>query len=225
MFRIKVCGVTSPEDAALAVEAGADAVGINFFRKSIRYVPPASAAPIVEAVGKRATAVAVFVNETPERISAVCGELGIGVAQLSGREPAEGIVRIRIPVIKAVHVEGGIRLEPLRDYPCRAFLFDAAVPGEYGGTGHSLDWEILEQAIGGPLIRFGRGGSAGPGRPWMLAGGLTPANVAEAIRTARPFGVDVASGVEAAPGKKDPGKMKAFVKSAREGFGIAGIGG
>jgi phosphoribosylanthranilate isomerase len=221
MFRIKVCGVTSPGDAALAVEAGADAVGINFFRESIRYVPPTLAAPIVEAVGKRATAVAVFVNETPERIAAVCGELGIGVVQLSGREPADSAARIRYPVIKAVHVEGGFGLESFRDYSCSAFLIDAAVPGKYGGTGHTLDWEALERTFGGPFVRVGIGGS---GRPWLLAGGLTPENVAEAIRTARPFGVDVASGVEAAPGKKDPGKVKSFVDNAREGFGVAGIG-
>jgi phosphoribosylanthranilate isomerase len=221
MFRIKVCGVTSPGDAVLAVEAGADAVGINFFRESIRYVPPTLAAPIVDAVGKRATAVAVFVNETPERIAAVCGELGIGVVQLSGDEPADSAARIRYPVIKAVRVEGGSGLESLRDYPCSAFLIDAAVPGKYGGTGHPLDWGSLGRTIGGPFVRVGTGGS---GRAWLLAGGLTPENVAEAIRTARPFGVDVASGVEAAPGKKDPGKVKTFVDNAREGFGVAGIG-
>jgi phosphoribosylanthranilate isomerase len=197
MFRIKVCGVTSPEDAVLAIEAGADAVGINFFRGSPRFVPPSLAQPIVEALGKRATAVAVFVDEAPEKIAAVCEELGIGIVQLSGRELAELAARIRVPVIKAVHMEGGSVLDTYRDYPC----------------------------IGGPFIRFGRDRSSVPGRPWMLAGGLTPGNVTEAIRSASPFGVDVASGVEAAPGKKDPGKLKAFVKSAREGFGIAGIDG
>jgi len=225
MFRIKVCGVTSPEDAVLAVEAGADAVGINFFRGSPRFVPPSLAPPIVEALGKRATAVAVFVNEGPETIAAVCGDLEIGVVQMSGHEPADSLARVRYPVIKAVHLEPGAGLESFRDYPCAAFLLDAAVPGKYGGTGHSLDWEALGRMIGGPLIRGGDGGLAGPGRPWMLAGGLTPGNVAEAIRSARPFGVDVASGVEARPGKKDPGKMKEFVDRAREGFGIAGIGG
>jgi len=225
MFRIKMCGVTSPGDAVLAVEAGADAVGINFFRESVRYVAPDAAAPIVEAIRDRATAVAVFVNESPERIAQICGKLGIGVVQLSGHEPAASAARIRYPVIKAVHMGEGSGLDAFRDYPCRAFLFDASVPGEYGGTGKSLDWEALGRATGGPLVRFGKGDSSGSGRPWMLAGGLTPENVAGAIRTARPFGVDVASGVEAAPGKKDAEKMRAFVDRARGGFGVAGIGG
>jgi len=225
MFRIKMCGVTSPGDAVLAVEAGADAVGINFFRGSVRYVAPDAAAPIVEAVRNRATAVAVFVDESPERIAQICGKLGIGVVQLSGHEPATIAVRIRYPVIKAVRMENGSGLDSFRDYPCRAFLFDASVPGEYGGTGKSLDWEVLGRAIGGPLVRFGKSAPPGSDRPWMLAGGLTPENVAEAIRAARPFGVDVASGVEAAPGKKDAGRMKAFVDRARGGFGIAEIGG
>lgn len=225
MFRIKMCGVTSPGDAVLAVEAGADAVGINFFRESVRYVAPDAAAQIVEAIRDRATAVAVFVNESPEKIAQICVKLGIGVVQLSGREPAASAARIRYPVIKAVHMGEGSGLDAFRDYPCRAFLFDASVPGEYGGTGKSLDWEALGRATGGPLVRFGKGDSSGSGRPWMLAGGLTPENVAGAIRTARPFGVDVASGVEAAPGKKDAEKMRAFVDRARGGFGVAGIGG
>lgn len=225
MFRIKVCGVTSPEDAALAVEAGADAVGINFFPESARYVNPRDAAPIVEAVGNSATVVGVFVNESPERIAGICGDLGIRVVQLSGREPADSAVRVPFPVIKAVHGEGDVSLEAFRDYPCNAFLFDAAVPGRYGGTGRVLDWKVLGRTAGGPLVRFGGTGSPGSGRPWLLAGGLTPENVAEAIRMARPFGVDVASGVEASPGRKDAGKMKSFVDNAKEGFGIAGING
>lgn len=225
MFRIKMCGITSPGDAVLAVEAGADAVGINFFRESVRYVAPDAAAPIVEAIRDRAATVAVFVNESPEKIAKICGKLGIGVVQLSGHETAASAARIRYPVIKVVHMENGSGLDAFRDYPCGAFLFDASVPGEYGGTGKSLDWEALGQATGGPLVQFGNGASSGSGRPWMLAGGLTPENVAGAIRAARPFGVDVASGVEAVPGKKDSGKMKAFVDRARGGFGIAGIGG
>lgn len=224
MFRIKVCGVTSPEDAERAAEAGAEAVGINFFRGSIRYVSPPSAARIVEALRGRVIPVAVFVNETPERIMAICSDLGIGVVQLSGREPPDQAARIRFPVIKAVHLESTAGIEAFREYPCSAFLFDAAVPGKFGGTGLSLDWEGLGGAIGGPFFRTGKGDPGGPGLPWMLAGGLTPENVSHAIRSARPYGVDVATGVEAAPGKKDAEKMRVFVDHAREGFGIAGIG-
>jgi phosphoribosylanthranilate isomerase len=222
MFRIKVCGVTSPGDAVLAVEAGADAVGINFFRESVRYVSPDAAATIVEVIRGRATAVAVFVNENPESIVKICGKLGIGVVQLSGGEPASGAARIRYPVIKAVHMVGGSGIEPFRDYPCRSFLLDAAVPGKYGGTGIPLDWGDLGRTIGGSHVRFGNDELSNPGRPWILAGGLTPGNVTEAIMTARPFGVDVASGIEAVPGKKDRRKMMDFVNNAKEGFKACG---
>lgn len=223
MFRIKVCGVTSPDDASLAVEAGADAVGINFFPGSARYVPPREAAPIVGAVGKKAAAVAVFVNETPERIARICEELGIGVVQLSGRETAEDAGRIRYPVIRAVAMGGGQGIEPFRDYPCSSFLLDTAVPGKYGGTGISLDWEELGKTFGGPVVLSGRKGPSSRDRPWMLAGGLTPENVTEAIMKARPFGVDVASGVETAPGKKDRRKVRDFVENAKVGFRDCGI--
>lgn len=224
MFRIKVCGVTSPEDAAMALDAGADAVGINFYRESVRYVPMPSAAAIVEAIRGKGTAVAVFVNEHPSTIEVICGELGIAAVQLSGHEPAEVAARIRYPVIRTVHVGSGSGLDTFPDYPCAAFLVDAAVPGKYGGTGRSLDWDVLGRTAGGPYVRTGGETSSGPGRPWILAGGLTPENVAEAIRMSRPFGVDVASGVESAPGRKDTGKTRAFVENAKKGFGRAGIG-
>ncbi len=225
MFRIKVCGVTSPQDAAMAVEAGADAVGINFYRESARYVSVPSAATIVEAIRGKGNAVAVFVNEFPEQIQTICEELGIAAVQLSGHETPEVAARIRYPVIRTVHAEAGSGFDMFADYPCEAFLVDAAVPGMYGGTGRILDWGVLGRTAGGPHVRIGRDPSTGLRKPWMLAGGLTPENVAEAIRTARPFGVDVASGVESAPGRKDPGKTRAFVENARKGFGRAGIGG
>lgn len=223
MFRIKVCGVTSAGDAEAAVEAGVDAVGINFFRGSVRFVSPHAAAPIVEAIRGRVGIVAVFVDEAPETVAAVCGDLGIAVVQLSGHESADVSARIRLPVIKAVRMEGESGLEPFRDYPCSAFLLDAAVPGRFGGTGKPLDWEALGRAVGGGRVRFPGSRGVSKGTPWILAGGLTPGNVADAIRAARPFGVDVASGVESAPGKKDARKLKAFAERAREGFGLAGI--
>lgn len=222
MFRIKVCGVTSADDAVMAAESGADAVGINFFRDSVRYVAPREAAPIVEAVRGRAIVIAVFVDETPETIAAVCGDLGIERAQLSGNERADVAARIRLPVIKAVHMDAGTSLEAFRHYPCSSFLLDAAADGAFGGTGRTHDWKSLEREAGGPILRFG-GEPGEAGRPWILAGGLTPDNVGEAIRTARPFGVDVASGVESSPGRKDPRKTKAFVENAREGFKRAGV--
>ncbi len=225
MFRIKVCGVTSVRDAEAAVEAGADAVGINFYRGSARFVSPRAAAPIVEAVRGRAAVVGVFVDETPEVMAAVCGDLGIEVVQLSGHESAAVSAGLGLPAIKAVRMEGESGLAPFRDYPCRAFLLDAAAPGMFGGTGRPLDWEALGRVLGGGRVRFEGGGGASSGTPWMLAGGLTPETVAEAIRAARPFGVDVASGVESAPGRKDARKLKAFVERARKGFERAGIDG
>ncbi len=225
MFRIKVCGVVSPEDAAMVLAAGAEAVGINFCRKSPRYVPPQDAGAIVEAARGKGTTVAVFVDEPFESIEEICGRLGIDMVQLSGDEPPEVAGRIRRPVIRTVRVGAGTGLDGFGKYPCRAVLVDAAVPGKYGGTGTTLDWDLLGRTAGGPFLRKGCMPPAGPGIPWLLAGGLTPENVADAIRTARPFGVDVASGVESAPGKKDPGKTRAFVENARKGLGRAGIGG
>ncbi len=210
MFRIKICGVTRVEDAGLAAGSGADAVGINFFRGSRRYVPPALAAPIVRAVRDGgATPVGVFVNEPPEVVEAVCRELGIEVVQLSGNEPAEEAGRLPFRRIKAVRIAGGFDADAFGGYPCEAFLLDAGSPGDFGGTGRTLDWA----AIPGHAIR----------KSWMLAGGLTPENVGTAIRLARPGGVDVASGVEDRPGHKDGIKVKLFIKNATKGFENAGL--
>jgi phosphoribosylanthranilate isomerase len=208
VFRIKICGVTSAEDAAMAASLGADAVGINFYRGSRRYVPMSEAAPIVAALRGKAVPVGVFVNELPEVIAEVCRELGIEVVQLSGREPPAVAQRLPFRRIKAVHVRDGSEAEAYRNYPCEAFLLDADVPGEYGGTGKTLEWRNI--------------GKAKPGKPWLLAGGLTAENVATAIRLARPDGVDVAGGVEFVPGKKDPEKVRSFIKNAKEIFDLAG---
>lgn len=208
MFRIKICGITSAEDAAMAASLGADAIGINFYKGSARYVPMSEAAPIVAALRGRAIPVGVFVNELPEAIEEVCRRLRIEVVQLSGREPPAVAQRLSFRRIKAVHVRDGSELAAYGNYPCEAFLLDTAAKGEYGGTGKAFDW--------------GKIGDARPGKPWILAGGLTAANVAAAIRLTRPNGVDVAGGVEISPGRKDAAKVKSFIKSAMEGFGIAG---
>ncbi|MEW6721153.1 MAG: phosphoribosylanthranilate isomerase [Thermodesulfobacteriota bacterium] len=210
MFRIKICGLTSAEDAERAVSCGADAVGLNFFRGSPRFVGEEAARRIVEAVGSRAEVVAVFVDEDPGEIAAVCGRLGIRRVQLHGREPAEASGRIRLWRMKAVHAALPVEIDALRSYPCEAFLLDAGGPGEYGGTGKRLPWRELPS-------RFGT-----LGKPWILAGGLTPENVERAIVEAAPFGVDTASGVESSPGRKDPDKMAAFVENAKKGFLRAG---
>ncbi len=210
MFRIKICGVTSAEDAAFAAAAGADAIGVNFYEGSRRYVPPARAAAIVGAAAAGgATAVGVFVNARLEAIEAICRDVGIGVVQLSGDEPPDEAARLPFRRIKAVRIGAGFDAGRLADYPCEAFLVDAGGPGEFGGTGRALDWA----GIRGTGFR----------RPWMLAGGLTPENVGTAIRAARPGGVDVATGVEERPGRKDFAKVKLFIKNAKKGFESEGI--
>jgi phosphoribosylanthranilate isomerase len=206
MFRIKICGVTTPEDALHAVSSGADAVGLNFFRGSRRCVADEVAREIVRAVGARAWVVGVFVNAPPEAVMEICGRAGIGRVQLHGDETAGDAARVRLWRMKAVHAGGTVDIEALDRYPCEAFLLDAGGSGEYGGTGRTLPWDRLHE-------RFGR-----LGKPWALAGGLTPENVERAILAARPFGVDTASGVESAPGRKDPRKVEAFIENAAAGF-------
>ena len=219
MFRVKVCGVTTPGDAAHAVSCGADAVGINFFRGSRRHVDEGVAREIVRAVGDRAEVVAVFVNEGSDAVASLCARLGISRVQLHGDETPGEAARLSLWRLKAVHAGGVVDLAALRAYPCEAFLLDAGTAGEYGGTGRELPWKELRDRFGDLLARQG---TPGPGRPWVLAGGLTPDNVGRAIAEAGPDAVDVASGVETAPGRKDPEKVAAFVERARRGFLLAG---
>jgi phosphoribosylanthranilate isomerase len=217
MFRIKICGVTRPEDAVHAVACGAEAIGINFFPGSPRFVPALLAREIVGAVADRAEVVGVFVNESPGAIVALCGRLGIRRVQLHGDEPPGDASRIPLWRMKAIHADRTPDLPALLAYPCEAFLFDAGDKGAYGGTGRELAWKELGERF--PGVAGGRG-PGGARKPWLLAGGLTPENVERAILAARPFGVDVASGVESSPGRKDPGKVKTFIERAKAGFGI-----
>lgn len=212
MFRIKVCGVTSPRDALVAAELGADAVGINFWPGSARFVPFEKALPIVRAVRGRALVVGVFVNERPATIERICAELGIGTVQLAGDEPAEAARAIRLFRIRSMRPGAGGGTEPAAAYPCEAILLDARAPGRYGGTGIPVDWGWAAEAIAS--FRRDPAGT----RMCALAGGLSPENVGRAIRTARPDAVDVASGVESTPGVKDPSKLEAFIRNARKEF-------
>jgi phosphoribosylanthranilate isomerase len=218
MFRIKICGVTRPEDAAHAVACGAEAIGINFFPGSPRFVPLVVAREIVGAVADRAEVVGVFVNEVPGAIVALCGRLGIRRVQLHGDETPGDASRIPLWRMKAVHADRTPDLPALLAYPCEAFLFDAGGKGGYGGTGRELAWGELGARFPGVACERGPGGAR---KPWLLAGGLTPSNVERAILAARPFGVDVASGVESSPGRKDPGMVKTFIERAKAGFLIA----
>lgn len=189
-------------------------MGVNFFRGSVRYVEPGRASDIVEAVGGRAIVVGVFVNESPETIARICTTLGIGTVQLSGNEPSSLAGTVSGIRVKAVHLSGTEVPGEYRDYPCEAFLLDAHRPGAFGGTGRRLDWTSIGTRFGGRRIRFEGDPADREGTPWVLAGGLDPDNVREAIRLARPFGVDAAGGLESIPGRKDPDRVRRFVEHA-----------
>lgn len=181
---------------------------------------PERAAEILEPVRGRALPVAVTVDASPEEILALCRPLGIETVQLSGEEPPETARRLPLRRIKVLHLGDPARIPEFLGYPCEALLLDARVPGRFGGTGRTLDWERLGRICKGPFLADPSVPAGERAIPWILAGGLTPENVTEAARTARPHGVDVASGVEDDRGRKDPRKIEAFVRNAREGLGI-----
>jgi len=210
MVRIKICGVTKPEDARLAADAGADAVGLNFYPKSPRFVTPTQAAAIVRVLPAFTAPVGVFVEMPMRQICAIAFQLGLRAVQTYDLAPPDDDP-FPFAHIPAFRVEKASCLEEIRGSvgqarslgrPPAAVLIDAFVEGQVGGTGRRAPWELLA--------------GFDPGVPVILAGGLTPENVAEAIAAVRPWGVDVASGVESAPGRKDPEKVTRFVKIARE---------
>ena len=207
-MKIKICGITNLEDALAAIEAGADMLGFNFYPKSPRYITPEQCALIVSSVYRlRSTVVfiGVFVNSPAEQIAAILDQCGLHLAQLSGDEPLSDLEALGPRAFKALRIRDPqsapamlANLPPRADPP--ACLLDAHVPGQYGGTGQTADWSVAADLARQASI--------------LLAGGLTPENVAEAVRQVRPWGVDVASGVEAGPGKKDAARMRAFVQNA-----------
>lgn len=198
--RVKICGITNLADAKLAVDLGADALGFNFYEKSVRNISPADAYKIIRALPKKIEAAGVFVNWSPEAVIALARAINLDTVQLHGDEPpaAARAAAKFFNVTKAFRVDKAFRLTQLTPFESssRAFLFDAAKSGEYGGTGHRTDWTIARRAAKSHRI--------------ILAGGLTPENVAEAILYVRPYAVDVASGVEFRPGKKSRSKLRQF---------------
>jgi phosphoribosylanthranilate isomerase len=200
---VKICGITSEADARAALASGADALGLNFYAGSPRYVALPQAAAIAKAIGTRALKVGLFVNASADEINAVDDTIGLDLIQLHGDESPEFCAPWPSRVIKACRVHTAADVDCLARYAgVRMLLIDAAVTGAYGGTGVRADWHLARAA-------------KRHGVPVLLAGGLTPENVAEAVRVVAPFGVDVASGVEFAPGRKDAAKMRAFVAAAR----------
>ncbi len=213
MFRIKICGITRPEDALAAATAGVDAIGLNFYPQSVRFVGDEQARRIAAAVPAGLVRVGVFVNAAADEIQRTFDRTPLDLIQLHGDEPPEFLCRLGDrPIVRVFRVaSGGLaaamayldRCRQLGATP-RLVLADAAAGRAYGGTGELADWSGLS---GYPAVNW---------HPSLiLAGGLTPDNVSEAIRAVRPAGVDTASGVESSPGIKDTELMKRFVEAAR----------
>jgi phosphoribosylanthranilate isomerase len=208
-IRVKICGVTSVDDIRAAADAGADAVGLNFHAPSPRFIDPHAATPLIRGLPPFLTAVGVFVEQPVRQMCALAYQLGLRSVQWVGREPPTEDT-YPFGLITAFRVQQGADLEAIRAYvetmrkagrAPAAVLIDAHVAGQYGGTGQAAPWELLKDFDAGV--------------PLILAGGLTPENVADAIRIVRPYGVDVASGVESSPGRKDPKRVHQFVAAAR----------
>ena len=201
---LKICGLTNEGDAAHAAAAGATALGVVFAPSSPRCVSPDRARDIVEAVPDGVPVVGVFVNAPLEEIVAVVAHTGIRIVQLHGDEPERYAVALKMPLLRAAGVDAA-----LDAWPTATLLLDAVSDVERGGTGRRVDWA--------------RAAAVARQRRTVLAGGLTPENVAEAIATVKPFGVDVSSGVEASPGRKDRDKVSRFLESARKAFVEGGL--
>jgi phosphoribosylanthranilate isomerase len=201
MVHVKVCGVTSLADARMCVEAGVDALGLNFWARSVRRCELATAREIVQALSGRALFVGVFVDADEHEIAATIEQVGLGCVQLHGDEPATLVQRFLPHAYKALRVRDASILELARSYPGEHVLLDAYVPGMPGGTGAVFDWRMAHEVA--------------RERKVTLAGGLTPDNVALAVRAVAPFCVDTASGVESAPGQKSEREVRAFVERAK----------
>jgi phosphoribosylanthranilate isomerase len=204
--QVKICGITNVEDALAAAEVGADALGFVFYEASPRWVSPETAATIIRQLPPFVIKVGVFVDAPEDLVVSAMRQCGLNLLQFHGEETPEYCMQFGLMSMKAFRIRDAASLEALPDYPTAAWLLDAYSPAQPGGTGQSFNWDLAREA--GQM-----------GRPIFLAGGLTPENVVEAVHQARPYGVDVSSGVEAAPGKKDHAKVRAFIRAAKEAGG------
>lgn len=203
MVLVKVCGITNVRDALGAAQAGTDAVGF-IFAKSLRRITPAAAKRIAAKLPDHVEKIGVFVNEKPSVIRRIAKQCGLSAVQLHGDESPSDVRMLKdLYVLKAFRVDKSFDPAVLKRYAAaRAFLFDTKEPGAYGGTGKTFDWKILERAA----VR----------KPVVLSGGLNTKNVARAVRSVRPFAVDVSSGVERAPGKKNIRLVREFIRNAKK---------
>ena len=204
MVRVKICGITNLSDAEHALRYGADALGF-VFAESPRRIAPQKAAKIIRKIGPRVAPVGVFVNEKPENVLKIAWECQLSTVQLHGDESLATIKDIRkagaLKVIKSFRIANAADLARIESFEADAYLFDTKADGRFGGTGKSFDWTLLKNA------KFRR--------PVILSGGLKPGNIEEAVRAVCPYGVDVSSGVEKSPGKKDPKLVKEFIERAK----------
>jgi phosphoribosylanthranilate isomerase len=202
-MKVKVCGIMSYEDAVLVLDQGADALGFNFYPPSPRYIDPAAARSIIRRIPTFTTTVGLFVNVAEHRRLADMARLaGVQALQLHGDESPEYCRGLSDwPIIKVLRIAKSAVRENLEDYPVQAFLLDVKDDLLFGGTGKTFDWSLAQG-----IRRI---------RPIILAGGLRPDNVKEAIRTVKPYAVDVCSGVESTPGKKDAAKLFDFMREVR----------
>ena len=201
MVRVKICGITNIDDALAAVAAGADALGFVFYEQSPRYIPPPRAAAIIAKLPPFVQTVGLFVDAEPDQVNWTANFCGLDLIQLHGDEPPDYYVDIERRVLKAFRIRDAASLEQLGRYTVAGYLLDAWVPGVPGGTGQTFNWDLAKEA--------------GKYGPIILAGGLTPDNVRQAVDTVRPYAVDVSSGVESAPGKKDPDRVREFIRQAK----------
>ncbi len=201
--KVKICGITSVADGLVAAEAGADMIGLMFAAQSPRLISLATAAEISRALPPFVLRVGVFVNPEPDFVTQAIAACGLNLLQFHGDETSEFCTQFGMMSVKALRVKDADSLRALENYSTDAFLLDAHSKSGLGGTGEKFNWDLAVEAQ-----KFGK--------PIFLAGGLTPANVADAVKKVNPFAVDVSSGVESAPGKKDAAKMRAFIQTVRE---------
>jgi phosphoribosylanthranilate isomerase len=203
--KIKICGITNEQDAHKSVALGADALGFIFYDQSPRHIEPTAARRIIQTLPPFVLAVGVFVNQPLETVRRIVDDCGLALAQIHGDETPAYCESLDRPVLRAIRLKDRKSFLALAEYKGRAgvrgFVVDAFSAESYGGTGQTVDWALA--------------GEAAKAAPVLLAGGLTPHNVREAIEQVRPYGVDVSSGVEASPGRKDPHKLEAFIQSVR----------
>jgi phosphoribosylanthranilate isomerase len=200
--KVKICGVTNVADGLAAAAAGADMIGLNFYEQSPRQISLATAAEISHALPPLVLRVGVFVNPAEALVMRAISECNLSLLQFHGDETSEFCTQFGLMSLKAFRIQDASSLAALENYRTDAFLLDAHSKSGLGGTGEKFNWQLAVEAQ-----KFGK--------PIFLAGGLTPENVADAVKKVRPFAVDVSSGVESAPGKKDAAKVKAFIAAAR----------